>query len=265
MWLASAKKRPLGQQTEPLLKRKDVVCIHTMVGYLSSTDDMFKEGGYSGTESHFGIGGKWGGDAPNKGDLDGVVYQWQDTNREADANLEGGDRVLSIETADNAPKWPKDIVAWTPKQVKSIVNLIAELCELYDIPPVLIPDTKPSRRGLAYHAQGCTPNIVAGGEAWSLAKGKECPGPVRIKQFKSEIIPAVQAKLKTTDVKDVIDMKWDDRVPLTEKDAEVWNEWSKTTKYKKGSLVSVSEMLRYPTLLKRVDLKLSKFIASQEK
>lgn len=164
-----------------------------MVGYLFTTEEMFDNDGFFGTESHFGVGGKWGADKAR--DLDGVVWQFQDTDFEADANLEGAHHVISIETADNAPELPEDILLWTPKQVESIVDLIAELCAKYDIPPVLIPDTKPGRRGLAYHAQGCTPNIVHGGERWSLSAGKVCPGPARIRQFKNVIIPAVQAKL----------------------------------------------------------------------
>jgi hypothetical protein len=58
------------------------------------------------------------------------------------------------------------------------------------IPPVLIPDTRASRRGLAYHKQGVVPWTV--GEQWSVSKGKECPGPARIRQFELEIIPLVQ-------------------------------------------------------------------------
>jgi hypothetical protein len=191
-----------------------------MVGYLASTDDMFREHGYTGTESHFGVGGKWGGDKAR--DLDGVKYQWQDTDFEADANLEGHWHVISIETADNAPESPEDIMAWTPKQIVAIVELIVELCRKYDIPPVLIPDTLPHRRGLAYHAQGCTPNIVKGGEAWSTKKGKVCPGPTRIRQFKNVIIPAVQAELAGKEVEALavtitsaeIDRIWNERNEL---------------------------------------------------
>lgn len=230
-----------------------------MVGYLYSTELMFRRGGYIGTESHFGIGGKWGSDKDR--DLDGVVYQWQDTDYEADANLEGAWHVLSIETADNAPQRPEDILAWTPKQMESIVDLIAELCRMYDIPPELIPDTKPGRRGLAYHAQGCTPNIVPGGEAWSLSTGKVCPGPARIRQFKNVIIPAVQEKLRPTKVEEIMALNWTDEIALTEEDARVWNLHAKTTEFKRGSKVTVSDMVRYPTLARKMDMKLDQIKA----
>jgi hypothetical protein len=220
---------------------------------------MFHQGGYIGTESHFGVGGKWGGDKDR--DLDGVVWQWQDTAFQADANLQGAWHVISIETADNAPQRPEDILAWTPKQAESIVNLIAELCIMYDIPPVLIPDTKPSRRGLAYHAQGCTPNIVEGGEAWSTSEGKVCPGQARTRQFKNVIIPAVQEKLRPTHVEEVMALNWDDKIKLTEEDARVWNLHGKTDIYKKGVEVTVSDMIRYPTLLRKVDMKVDALTA----
>jgi hypothetical protein len=263
VYLMSAVKKPLGKQTEGRIKSHDIICIHTMVGYLSSTDVMFKVNGYTGTESHFGVGGKWGGDK-DKG-LDGVVYQWQDTDFEADANLEGAHHVISIETADNAPQLPQDILAWTPKQETAIIDLIVQLCRMYDIPPVLIPDTKPNRRGLAYHAQGCTPNIVPGGEKWSLSRGKVCPGPARTRQFKNVIIPAVQDRLRVTTIEDVIDMQWTDKIKLTEEDARVWNLHGHTTVYERGSEVTVGGMVRYPTLARKIDMKVDKLVEAVNK
>lgn len=258
VWLASAVRKPLGRQTESRLSSKDIICVHTMVGYLATTGAMFQQGGFTGTESHFGVGGKWGIDK-EKG-LDGTVWQWQDTDYTADANLEGAHHVLSIETADNVPRRPEDILAWTPRQEVAIVNLIAELCVMYDIPPELIPDTKPHRRGLAYHAQGCTPNIVSGGERWSLSAGKVCPGPARIRQFKFVIVPAVRDKLRPTVVEELIGMEWDDRIRLTEEDAKVWNAHGNTDEYVKGSEVKVGDMIRYPTLARKMDMKLDQLL-----
>jgi hypothetical protein len=185
--------RPLGRQTEPLVGSHDIVCMHTMVGYLTSTDALFREGGYTGTESHFGVGGKWGPDA--RAGLDGVVYQWQDTGRQADANSDGNHRIISIETADNAAADGDDIPDWTPKQVEAIAQITAWCCRLYRIPAALVPDSKPGRRGIAYHRQGVDPWRVAGGERWSVARGKECPGDNRIDQLKQTVIPRVRGIL----------------------------------------------------------------------
>jgi hypothetical protein len=187
-----ARFKPLGAQTQDRLTHHDIVCVHTMVGYLTSTDPFFRTyngAGFDGVESHFGVGGKWGPDLG--GDLDGAVWQWQDLDYTADANLDGNWHVLSIETADNAAR---PIEPWTDKQVDALVPLIAWLCRKYDIPPVLIPDTQPARRGLAYHAQGAAEHTV--GEWWSTSPGKDCPTAVRIGQFKTLVIPRVQALLR---------------------------------------------------------------------
>lgn len=199
--------RPLGPQTERKMRGHDIICLHTMVGYLASTDAMFKRHGYRGTESHFGIGGVWGGDRAKL--LDGQVWQWQDTGYEADANLNGALTVISIETADNAPRAPEDIAEWTPAQCVAISKLVAWLCLAYDIPPKLIPDTRPGRRGIGYHQQGCEHSsgigtvpgfLVLGGVRWSSSIGKCCPGPKRIAQITRTIIPMVISILTGDDM-----------------------------------------------------------------
>jgi hypothetical protein len=176
----------------------DIICLHTMVGYLVSTDHYFSVTngvGYIGTESHYGIGGKWGPDLG--GNLDGAIWQWQDRGYTADANLDGKYRVISIETADNAPARPEDIQPWTPKQVASIAKLLAWecspaahaacpstwTCHQSGIPLALIPDTKPGRRGIGYHRQGIDPWRVDGGVYWSKVTGKSCPTNARIAQI----------------------------------------------------------------------------------
>ena len=196
-----AAYKPLGPQTEPRMTGHDVVCLHTMVGYLSSTDAYFRAAngvGYAGTESHFGVGGQWGKDASLG--LDGTVWQWQDIAYQADANLDGNPTTISIETADNAAR---PIKPWTPLQCEAIAQILAWLCSREahaecpsswtchreGIPLALITDTKPGRRGIGYHRQGCDPWRVEGGVRWSGSYGKDCPTEPRIQQ-----IPAVIAR-----------------------------------------------------------------------
>ena len=200
----AAVHKPLGPQTEPRMTGHDIVCLHTMAGYLSSTDRYFRAAngaGYIGTESHFGVGGRWGGDA--RAGLDGTVWQWQPLTHQADANLHGNPTTISIETADNAAR---PIQPWTPKQLDALAHLLAWLslpathadcpasweCHTDGIPLTLIPDTLPHRRGVGYHRQGCPPNIVPGGVAWSTAYGKDCPTQARIDQIPA-IITRAQA------------------------------------------------------------------------
>jgi hypothetical protein len=187
--------------------RPDIICVHTIVGSMASTWDGWRRDGYTGVESTLLVGGMWGADL--RADIDGVAWQAMDADRQADANFMGSRRVISIETGDNAPARPADIKRWTPKQAAKLVDVIAWCCEEYRIPAVLIPDTKPGRRGLAYHRQGCEHSdgigshpgfLMPGGERWSTSLGKECPGPVRIRQFIDEIIPAVRARLEGDDM-----------------------------------------------------------------
>jgi hypothetical protein len=191
-----AEYRPLGRQTESRMSAHNILCVHQMVGYLAGTDSMFGRDGYYGTESHFGLGGS------SDGARDGHVIQWQDTEFGADANLEGKGDVISIETSDGGdPNQPL-----SPKQLDALVELGIWVCDTYDIPPVLIPDTKPGRRGIGYHRQGCDHSSsyrprgwpydawrVPGGRRWSKALGKTCPGDVRIRQLIDIVIPRIKA------------------------------------------------------------------------
>lgn len=185
------------------------MCFHTMVGSLAGTDNYFRDRGYYGVESHFGVGGS------TDGSLDGVTYQWQDTAYRADANLDGKPEVISIETADGGnPDRP-----WSPKQLDELVKLGVWNCKTHSIPPVLIPDTQPGRRGIGYHRMGCDHSSSyrprgwpydkwrePGGVKWSGVLGKVCPGNVRIKQLVDIVIPRIKAGVEGTSTKDWFDM-----------------------------------------------------------
>lgn len=191
------------------MQAHDVACLHTMVGTLSGTSSMFHQNGYGGTESHFGMG------------HDGRTLQWQDLTFEADANGQGNHRVISMETADKGagfPSWTNtNVPRWTTAQLDSIVAWLLWVlspaahatcsrewaCHGRGIPPVLIPDTHASRRGIGYHRQGVdsypTPYRPGwrqpGCERWSPSVGKVCPGDRRVEQLIEVVIPRVQAAL----------------------------------------------------------------------
>ncbi|PXY25141.1 hypothetical protein BAY59_24250 [Prauserella coralliicola] len=194
-----AEYRPLGRQTEPAMSAHNILCFHTMVGSLAGTDNMFDDDGYYGTESHFGVGGS------SDGKRDGHVIQWQDTTFGADANLDGKGDVISVETSDGGDPDQE----WSPKQLDALVELGVWVCRTHSIPAVLIPDTKPGRRGIAYHRQGCDHSSsyrpegwpydawrVPGGRRWSTVLGKVCPGDVRIRQLVDIVIPRIAARLR---------------------------------------------------------------------
>jgi hypothetical protein len=221
--------KPLSEhQTQARMKAHDIVCAHTMVNSLTGCDRDFRKGGFAGVEAHYGVGGVWGEDVdggPGGSSLDGVVWQWQERAFEAEANFRGNRRVISIETADNAPEHASGIEPWSDAQLGSIAAVMAWECSLeahtdcpedWDchrgvewrgirvaIPPELVPDSKRSRRGLALHRQGVLHSqgfgvpgfLVEGGERWSRAPGKECPGDERVRQFVEIVVPAVQARM----------------------------------------------------------------------
>ena len=164
------------------LTSPDVICVHTMAGSLAGTDAYFRQNGYGGVESHFGVG------------ADGTTWQWQDTSRIAEANYRGNGRIISIETADKGtgfPAWTgSDVPAWTDQQQAALARLIAFLCKEHSIPCTPIPDSRPGRRGVGHHRLGIDPWRVSGGELWSTASGKACPGSRRIAQLPRVIVTA---------------------------------------------------------------------------
>lgn len=189
--------RPLAGDwaSQPRMAAHNIICIHTMVGTLDGTDGYFRSGngvGYGGSEAHVGIG-------PT-----GRAYQWQDDAFQADANLDGNPEVLSIENADRGAPFPawsgSDVPAFTEQQIEANAQICAYWCRTYAIPPSLIPDTLPGRRGIAVHRQGVPGmGLVPGGVQWSSSFGKVCPGDRRTQQVSTRIIPRVREILAQED------------------------------------------------------------------
>jgi hypothetical protein len=254
----NARYRPLDRtQKQAPMASHDLVILHTMVGNLTGTNAYFMANGWTGTESHFGVGGPWGDNR------DGEIIQWQDTRYRADAQLEGNHRAISIETGDNAPASAADVKPWTPAQLAALVDIITWCCKTYDIPPVLVPDSKPGRRGIAYHRQGCEHSrgvgavagfLVPGGERWSNAVGKECPGPQRIAQIPG-IVARVKARLgaELPAKQEADKMSFKDTHKLTAADVRAFGR----TDLKVGQEKSFGELMRFPPATERLRRELS--------
>ena len=174
LWYPGAAKKPLGPQTEPGIGVPRILLFHTMDGFLAGTDSMFRAGGYSGTESHFGVGGSW-----DKGDLDGVVWQWQDLSHGADAQFAGNAYATSVETSDGA----HDGVPWRAKQLAALIDLATWWCRQTGNPARLV--AAPGEHGFGYHSQFGVWNRNA----------HDCPGTARVHQLTSVIIPEVARRL----------------------------------------------------------------------
>lgn len=166
--------------SEPAITPRTVI-FHTMVGYLTSTDDYFRSGRSGGIEAHFGVGGRWGPDAG--AGLDGAVWQWRDTGEQADANFHANGFAVSIETADNAPASAADLAPWTPAQVATLIRLGRWLRTVHGIPARICRD--PTDAGFGWHAMWGAPS------EWTPAAGKVCPGAARIDQLRATVLPAI--------------------------------------------------------------------------
>lgn len=163
--------RPLSSsQSEPLVGTPRILVFHTMVGGLAGSEAMFRRDGYTGTESHFGVGGPWDGAA-----LDGAVWQWQSIDRQADAQNAGNAYCTSVETADGGnPDRP-----WSDKQLRALVQLTTWWCRQTGAPARLVQ--RVTDHGIGYHSQF---------EAWA-PDHRTCPNPTRITQLRSVVIPRV--------------------------------------------------------------------------
>lgn len=169
-----ATYKPLGAQSQPKLVNPTAIILHTMGGYLNGTDTTFRNNGYTGDESHFGIGGP--ADGVN---LDGVVWQWQDLDYTADAQYSGNQYGISVETSDGTnPPNP-----WSERQLAAIESLLIWLCQRYSLPAKLM--LKETDKGIGYHSLF---------HDWNL-DFHNCPGSVRIQQLTEVIIPNVAARL----------------------------------------------------------------------
>lgn len=154
-----------------LTNRPDIVCIHTIVGYAPAL------------AAHF---------STNAG---GKIWQHRDTTKQSAANLNGNDHIIAIENEDHGtafgPWSGSNVPAFTSAQIEAIAKICAWAYKTHGIPLVACPNSKPGSRGIAFHRQGIDGNFgsfeyagrVAGGEIWSSAFGKICPGDKRIAQI----------------------------------------------------------------------------------
>jgi hypothetical protein len=172
-----AVQMPLGPEDEPTIK-PEVLIFHTIVGGLKAADSLFRAGGYDGTEATFGVGGTW--DGP---ELDGVVWQWQNANKQADAQFAGNAYADSAETSDGGnPHHP-----WSSLQLRSLIHLGVDFCDAHeDRKPHLVNTTGPIGSGaFGYHELR---------HDWNT-DGHVCPGPVREGQLRTIVIPKIRALL----------------------------------------------------------------------
>jgi len=195
LWVPGSTIRKFTDPKSPLANANMVGCAHTQVG---SYEGSWNWGNQDGNPYALCY-------CRGSGEL---VSAWPVNLRSA-ANLEGNPYVFPIECEDvnplYFPAWSLkcgDVPAWTDAQVQTLIETFAWWCIRFNRPPVLIPDTKPGRVGLAYHRQGVpnSPEWVTGNDKWSSSVGKCCPDWRRIAQFKQEVVPGVAALVNGDDM-----------------------------------------------------------------
>ncbi len=166
--------RPLSPDNDEPPISPRILVFHTMVGYLLGTESWFRRDGYSGTESTFGVGGEW------DGQYDGVAFQWQRIDRQADAQYAANGYANSVELSDGGdPTRPLGA-----RQLAALITLTATWCQVTNTPCQWVTD--PDHHGLGFHSQF---------PEWNTA-GHACPGPVRLQQLRDIVVPGAQQVLR---------------------------------------------------------------------
>jgi len=126
-----------------------------------------------GIESHFHIA------------KDGTIFQYRDTDYEADANYKANPFATSIETQGYGPG------EWTDPQIASIKDLLLWLNKAHPAIRLQKADAW-NGSGVGYHIQFGTPG-------WWTNVAKSCPGPDRVKQYWNDIVPWLEAGAEQED------------------------------------------------------------------
>jgi hypothetical protein len=128
----------------------------------------------------------------------GLVEQYVDTALQAEADLDGNDATISVETEGTSEPW-------TDAQVNAIIALSQWIIGHHGMTMALATSSKTdsSSRGLSWHRLGIDGNFPAlpsryagrqqrgGGMHYSSSFGKTCPTEARIDQIFDRVWPAV--------------------------------------------------------------------------
>ena len=127
----------------------------------------------------------------------GVVEQYVDTKLQAEADLDGNDATISIETEGGTGS-TADTDGWTEAQLGAIAGIVRWAMDTHGIPRKLAENAfsgNDSSKGLSWHRLGIDGNFPAlpdiragrkqrgGGMYYSSSTGKVCPGGGKIGQI----------------------------------------------------------------------------------
>ena len=171
---------------DPLID-PDLAVLHVDAGNASSLYEWWKKNGVN--ECHFFV---------QRG---GGLEQYIDTRYQADAQVGGAAKAISIETQGYGSG------EWTPQQLATIKRLLLWIHDAHPKVPLSRP-TGPHGAGVGYHSMW--PSSRDG--TWAR-DGRTCPGPDRIRQYDTVLVPWMSAPapeeddMKLTDLVNVRDPK----------------------------------------------------------
>lgn len=160
--------RPIPEAADQPPVRITQVIMHVRAGLGDSLYGLWTSEG-NGLESHFYVR------------FDGTVEQYVDTSHSADANYSAnlrpdGTGAMSIETEG------LEAGVWTAEQLVSLLALARWANVTHGVPMVVCPG--PDAPGVGYHVMFGAPG------PWT-PRAKSCPGPGRVDQFVTTIMPAL--------------------------------------------------------------------------
>ncbi|MBE3133063.1 MAG: N-acetylmuramoyl-L-alanine amidase, partial [Acidobacteria bacterium] len=170
-WYADAVQRPIAKHVRARTMAPNAVVLHVAV---SEETSLFPYFAGAGVCSHFYV------------TRDGTIEQYLPISSKSSADYEGNNRTISIET-QGGPDWD-----WIPEQVTAMVGIIRWANTEHGVPLRLMESSTPGEHGIGWHRLGIDGNFPAspspyagrvqrgGGESWSTAKGKTCPGNDKI-------------------------------------------------------------------------------------
>ena len=183
-WMPGAVQKPLTRNyTNSRRKTTNAVILHVAVSESASLHGWFNNP-QARASSHFYVR------------RNGVVEQYIPINQISWAGVQSDQRAISIETQGMGHG------EWTAEQIAAMQRIIRFCQSKYpSIPSRVMRSSKTSETGIGWHKLGVPATQAqklrrvsqTGGELWSGAVGKICPGPDRIKQ-----IPALVAGLAGT-------------------------------------------------------------------
>lgn len=116
---------------------------------------------------------------------DGTVEQYVDLDQVSWTSGAGSSETIGVETQGMAHG------EWTPAQVAALANIISWCAARYKFPIKTMGSSKAYERGVGWHALGVPGTYrqkargvsQTGGQLWSSAVGKVCPGAERVRQI----------------------------------------------------------------------------------